>query len=169
MRLWQTSPCHGRTARIAVQPAPTGFPEIAVEMRPPHTPWLSPWLAVQDADRAVAFYEKAFGLELRSCYDDVGVMQHAELGYRGELLFMLAPEGTCGLDQAPASGGFTAPQRFYVYVDDVDAFHARAMAAGAKCITAPEDAFWGDRICVLEDPDGYRWCFARFVERPEGH
>ncbi len=53
-----------------------------------------------------------------------------------------------------------APQTFYVYCGDVDALYAQALAAGAISVMPPADQFWGDRYCMVEDPDGYRWGFA---------
>ena len=47
----------------------------------------------------------------------------------------------------------------YVYVDDVDAHHARAAAAGAEVIAAPEDAFFGDRRYRVLDCEGRVWMF----------
>lgn len=37
---------------------------------------------------------------------------------------------------------------------DVDATHARLMAAGYESAKAPWDAFWGQRYAVVVDPDG---------------
>lgn len=37
---------------------------------------------------------------------------------------------------------------------DVDAVHARVVAAGHQSDTAPWDAFWGQRYAVVRDPDG---------------
>jgi PhnB protein len=43
------------------------------------------------------------------------------------------------------------------YVADVDAVVARAEAAGATVLRAPEDQFYGDRAAVVEDPWGHQW------------
>ena len=51
----------------------------------------------------------------------------------------------------------------YVYCEDVDALFARAVAAGAKAIKPPQDQFYGDRTCTVEDQDGYWWNFATNV------
>ena len=48
----------------------------------------------------------------------------------------------------------------HLYVDDVDAFSARAAAAGAKITMPAADMFWGDRYGQLEDPFGHRWSIA---------
>lgn len=51
--------------------------------------------------------------------------------------------------------------RFIVYVDDVDAMHARAVAAGFTPTMAPADAPWGERYFHIDDPDGHEVSFAR--------
>jgi uncharacterized glyoxalase superfamily protein PhnB len=38
--------------------------------------------------------------------------------------------------------------------EDVDRVHARVTAAGHRSHKAPEDAFWGARYAIVEDPDG---------------
>jgi catechol 2,3-dioxygenase-like lactoylglutathione lyase family enzyme len=38
--------------------------------------------------------------------------------------------------------------------DEVDRIHARVTAAGHRSQKAPEDAFWGARYAIVEDPDG---------------
>jgi len=39
-------------------------------------------------------------------------------------------------------------------VEDVDAAHAAAVAAGARSFQAPADRSWGERTAYLLDPDG---------------
>jgi catechol 2,3-dioxygenase-like lactoylglutathione lyase family enzyme len=51
--------------------------------------------------------------------------------------------------------------RVIFYVSDVDAFHARAVAAGLKPDTRPVDAPWGERYFHLTDPDDHELSFAR--------
>jgi catechol 2,3-dioxygenase-like lactoylglutathione lyase family enzyme len=51
--------------------------------------------------------------------------------------------------------------RIIFYVDDVDATHARALAAGFSPSTTPRDAEWGERYFHLTDPDGHELSFAR--------
>ena len=48
----------------------------------------------------------------------------------------------------------------HLYVEDVDATVARAVAAGAKVTMPVADMFWGDRYGQLEDPFGHRWSVA---------
>lgn len=62
--------------------------------------------------------------------------------------------------RAPISAG-AASAAFTLYVDDVDATLAHALAAGASPQTAsgatPEDAYWGDRVAQIHDPFGHVW------------
>ena len=51
--------------------------------------------------------------------------------------------------------------RVIFWVDDVDAMHARAVAAGLKPISTPSDAPWGERYFHIHDPDGHELSFAR--------
>ena len=46
-----------------------------------------------------------------------------------------------------------------VYVDDVDAHYARAVAEGATITEELADQFYGDRVYRAVDPEGQRWSF----------
>ena len=52
----------------------------------------------------------------------------------------------------------------YLYVGDVDATYAKAMAAGATSICEPADQFYGDRTGTFEDPFGHRWHVTTHIE-----
>ncbi|KUZ73753.1 VOC family protein [Burkholderia ubonensis] len=133
--------------------------------RPADVPWLTPYLAVRNAHASIDFFKAAFGFELRDMLDEDGAIMHVEMAYRGQLIMMFAPEGAFGSTaRTPRSAGATAPQSFYLYVDDVDATWQRALDAGAKSLSAPQDQFWGDRFAQVEDLDGYRWALARRLE-----
>ncbi|WP_321872945.1 VOC family protein [Burkholderia ubonensis] len=133
--------------------------------RPADVPWLTPYLAVRNAHASIDFFKAAFGFELRDVLDEDGAVMHVEMVYRGQLIVMFAPEGAFGSTaRTPRSAGATAPQSFYLYVDDVDATWRRALDAGAKSLSAPQDQFWGDRFAQVEDLDGYRWALARRLE-----
>jgi catechol 2,3-dioxygenase-like lactoylglutathione lyase family enzyme len=58
-----------------------------------------------------------------------------------------------GLDESKLGGG--AIPFFYVGSrDEVDRIHDRVKAAGHRIQKAPDDAFWGARYAIVEDPDG---------------
>jgi catechol 2,3-dioxygenase-like lactoylglutathione lyase family enzyme len=48
----------------------------------------------------------------------------------------------------------------YLYVDDVDAVHARLVAHGADILSAPDDRPWGMREMAVRTPDGHRFMVA---------
>lgn len=55
---------------------------------------------------------------------------------------------------------------FYLYVDDVDKIHKRAIAYGAKVEFEPADMDYGDRQSGIIDPSGnYWWISKRLVEK----
>jgi uncharacterized glyoxalase superfamily protein PhnB len=49
------------------------------------------------------------------------------------------------------------PSFLYVYVEDVDAVHGRALAEGAISLEEPRDLPYGDRRAMVEDPWGNLW------------
>lgn len=51
--------------------------------------------------------------------------------------------------------------RVVFWVDDVDAMHQRALAAGFAPATSPANAAWGERYFHIHDPDGHELSFAR--------
>jgi PhnB protein len=129
---------------------------------------LAPYLYVRGASRAMDFYARAFGArELYHMPAPDGTVAHAEMQI-GDSILMLADENP--------SNGSGSPERYngsaagaFLYVSDVDAVFAAAVAAGAAAHMEPTDMFWGDRFCVLADPFGHRWQIATHVEdvRPE--
>jgi PhnB protein len=136
---------------MATKPIPEGY----------HT--LTPYLAVDDAAKAIEFYKRAFGARERvSMPTPEGKIAHAELEI-GDSLVMLSdpfPESTC---KTPTELGGTSAGVF-VYVEDVDDVVQQAVDAGAK-VTAPvEDMFWGDRFGKISDPFGHEWQIATHKE-----
>ena len=61
-----------------------------------------------------------------------------------------------------AGGGVmrVRPMAFPVFVKDVDATFARAVAAGATALGAPEDRHYGERSGFVSDPFGNHWYIA---------
>ena len=56
----------------------------------------------------------------------------------------------------------------YVVVDDPDALHDRAVAAGAEIVQAPHDTDYGSREFQAKDPEGNRWSFGSYRGEPVG-
>lgn len=127
-------------------------------------PTLSTYMTVRDGERSIAFYAAAFGFKLENepMRDPAGRVTHAGMRL-GEAAIMFAPVGMSAEMRPPVDGGGRDNLSLYVYVPDVDALAARARKAGAQVLQAPADQFWGDRICICRDPDGYHWTFATHI------
>jgi PhnB protein len=132
---------------MPVDPIPAGYAGV------------TPYLVVRDAARAIDFYRQAFGATevLRLTYPD-GKVAHAELRV-GSGHLMLGEEMAAMGSRGPLAIGDT-PVSLLVYVPDVDAAFARALAAGAKVRRPVADQFYGDRSGVLVDPFGHVWSLA---------
>jgi uncharacterized glyoxalase superfamily protein PhnB len=132
--------------------------------RPAGWPALSPYLTVRDAGASLKFYESAFGFKTMGpvMRNDAGVVTHAGMRL-GDAAIMFAPQDMSREMRAPASSGAPDSLSLYVYVPNVDALATRAERGGAMVIQRPADQFWGDRIAILKDPDGYHWTFATNV------
>jgi catechol 2,3-dioxygenase-like lactoylglutathione lyase family enzyme len=113
-----------------------------------------PVLAVHDLDQSGAWYRDVLGCDL----DDVDP-GNWRFCRSGDVTFML---GRC-LDVPPARELGDHSYVAYLYVDDVDGFHRRALAAGAEVRKAPRDEPWGMRELALESPDGHRFTLGQPV------
>jgi PhnB protein len=113
-------------------------------------------LVCAGAADAIEFYKKAFNaVETLRLPGPQGKLMHAEvrIGDSAVMLVDESPEwGMLGPKSLKGS-----PVTIHLYVEDVDAFVARAVAAGAKITMPVADMFWGDRYGTLEDPFGHRW------------
>jgi PhnB protein len=124
---------------------------------------VTPYLVVKDAAGAIEYYKKVFGAkELFRLNGPDGKVGHAELTI-GDSVVMLADEAPqMGALSPPTIGG--SPVRLLIYVDDVDAIVARAVAAGAKIVRPVADQFYGDRAGGIDDPFGHYWHVATHKE-----
>jgi PhnB protein len=134
-------------SKANVKPIPDGMHSI------------TPHLVCAGAADAIEFYKKAFNAfaEERLPGPD-GKLMHAMVRI-GDSALML-------VDEMPEWGalGPTAlkgsPVTIHLYVENVDATVAQAVAAGAKITMPVEDTFWGDRYGQLQDPFGHKWSVA---------
>jgi PhnB protein len=126
-----------------VKPIPEGM----------HT--VTPHLVCAAAADAIEFYKKAFGaLEVARLPGPDGKVMHAmiRVGDSAIMLVDEAPEwGTLGPKSLKGS-----PVTIHLYVDDADAFVARAVKAGAKITMPLADMFWGDRYGKLHSWFGFQ-------------
>jgi DNA gyrase inhibitor GyrI/uncharacterized glyoxalase superfamily protein PhnB len=120
-----------------------------------------PHLTVRDVNIAVQWYEQVFGMCCRLRIPENEPV-HAELVWQ-DMVIMLAKAGEIGMPQAPVNSGVASPVGLYLYCEDVDAMHERAVKAGARIQMQLQDMFWGDRMFTLIDLEGHVWSFATKV------
>jgi uncharacterized glyoxalase superfamily protein PhnB len=134
-----------------------------------------PFIAYEDAASAIDWLTDAFGFrenESARVTAEDGTIGHAELDVGdGSVIFLATP-----------SSDYESPRRhrahcdaaakwldnpwvidgYMVRVEDVDAHHARAVAAGASVLRPPEDVQEvGIRLWSGEDAEGHRWMFTQ--------
>lgn len=91
-----------------------------------------------------------------------GTVGHAEIKI-GDSIIMLADEYAEMEFLSPRSRGGTTVH-IHLYVNDVDATVAQAVAAGGKLKRPVQDQFYGDRTGTVEDPFGHVWHIATHKE-----
>ena len=128
-----------------------------------------PMVAYEDTAAAIEWLTAAFGFSehgRRYVMDD-GTIGHAELELDGEIVMLATPNRdyesprrhreTCAAAHRWLDNPWVV-DGVLVLVDDLDAHHAAAVAAGANVIRPLEDGPAG-RLYTAEDLDGHRWMF----------
>jgi uncharacterized glyoxalase superfamily protein PhnB len=131
----------------------------AVKKIPDGMTAVTPHLVCAGAADAIEFYKKAFGaVEEGRMPGPGGKLMHAMIRINGAAVMLV--------DELPEFGALgpkalkDSPVTIHLYVDDVDAFTAKAIKAGATVTMPVSDQFWGDRYGVLQDPFGHSWSVA---------
>lgn len=108
----------------------------------------NPVLAVHDLEGCAAWFAAVLGTENEVVDEGNWIFCRAD-----NLMFMLGhcPDALAACDLGDHS------YHSYLHVDDVDAFHERAVAAGADVLKAPTDEAWGMRELALRNPEGHRF------------
>lgn len=135
--------------------------------KPEGCPSIMAYMAVPDCEKALDFYEKAFNFkrDFNEVIEDGGRIVHAAMDYDGSR-FMIGDENKYPDNtKSPLTSNNKSPMALYIYCQDVDKLFEQAKKAGAKSIAEPEDAFWGDRMCRLQDPFGYEWSFGTQISK----
>lgn len=130
----------------------------------PKFPTVTPHLVCAGAAAAIDFYQKAFAAkEVMRLAGPDGNLWHACL--------MIGDSPVMLVDEFPGMGSHGpkhlkgTPVTIHLTVDNADAWAKRAIDAGAKVIMPVDDAFWGDRYGIVEDPFGHRWSIAHNVRQ----
>lgn len=116
---------------------------------------LMPYLHPRGAAKQMQFLKDAFGAEelFRGESPD-GVIHHAQVRI-----------GTSIVEMGEAHDQWQPmPGNFFLYVDDVDDWYARAMrTAGAVSLGAPANQPYGDRVATVKDPFDNTWYLATHI------
>jgi PhnB protein len=112
-----------------------------------------PYLHPAGARRYIDFLLHAFGAEEIAVYENSGRVMHAAVRIGDAVLEMGEPEDRTGI---PSNG-------LFLFVEDVEAAYARALAAGATSVRPPADIPYGLRSAIVRDPEGYLWWPARWL------
>lgn len=128
--------------------------------RPEGFATVTPQMFVHDGNAALAHYEKALGATvlMKMPFPGTDKVMHACLQLGDSKLFVADENPQC---KSPKNGGNAA--NLYVYVENVDAAHKKAVAAGMAETMPPTDMFWGDRMSGLIDPYGHMWNLSTHV------
>ena len=119
-----------------------------------------PHLSIKGAKKAIEFYKAAFGAEVALMMPmGPDLIGYADLKVAGSRIYLA--------DAMPGWGPVKSPSELkgtsvtmHLWVEDVDAVFARAVAAGAKVVMPVADQFWGDRYGMVSDPFGHTWAIA---------
>ncbi|GAA2767007.1 Dot/Icm type IV secretion system effector PhnB [Streptomyces paradoxus] len=128
---------------MTVQPIPDGY----------HT--VTPWIISRDTAGLIDYLKEAFDAEeIARVVGEDGRIGHAEVRIGDSIVMPF---------DAPPDWPPT-PAFLRLYVEDADAAHRRAVAAGGTSVTEVTHLFFGDRIGRVRDPLGNLWWLQTRVE-----
>jgi len=115
----------------------------------------TPIFVAKDAPGLIHFIQQIFGAEVKERVQlPDGTGAHAELAV-GDTSVIVEGQGEPGLT-------------LYVFVDDVDLSHKRAIEAGATSVAEPKDRPYRHRNSQIRDPFGNVWRLAMQIESLSG-
>ena len=112
-----------------------------------------PYLFYDDAAAAMDWYARVFGFEeIGRWLNEQGELQNGEMRVGDTEVWIDGSGRRQDADERPVWVG--------VWVDDVDAMHARITAAGVEC-EPPVDREFGVRMLNVADGFGHLWGFIK--------
>ena len=120
-----------------------------------------PSLAYRDAPAAIAWLCSAFGFVQRFVHlGEEGRVEHSELTFGNAVIMVSSVKPELGYASPETLGACT--QGLSLYVQNPDAHHAQALAAGATLVRALQDEPYGARGYLVRDPEGHPWYFGNY-------
>ncbi len=118
---------------------------------PPDLGTVTPFLHPRGAAELIDFMKQAFAAEELAIHrEPEGRIAHAKIRVGGSVIEMGEAHDQWG----------PMPTMFYLYVDDVDAWYRRALAAGATSLEAPAPQPYGERRAAVRDAFDNQWYLA---------
>lgn len=134
-----------------MKPTPKGWPRVSVS------------LAYADAPAAIEWLCRVLGFEAQLVVPGApGTVVHSQLTFGPDGLIMISTEKDDRPYRSPKSLGGKSTASTMLFVDDVDAHHARVAATGATITDPPAThdygpEYWTDRSYGVADPEGHQW------------
>jgi uncharacterized glyoxalase superfamily protein PhnB len=131
------------------------------DLTPPPNVW--PGLRSRNARALITFLVEAFGFEETAVYGEGDRVDHAQLSWPpggGVMLGSTREDPDDTFNREPGTAGV------YAVTDDPEALFARATAAGAEVLRAPEHTDYGSHEFSVKDPDGNIWSFGTYRGEP---
>jgi predicted enzyme related to lactoylglutathione lyase len=119
---------------------------------------------VDDLDKAVCFYEAAFGLKVGRRFGASGVEM---LGATAPIYLLVKASGTTVTNAAADVRRYDrhwTPVHLDFVVEEIESAVAGAVAAGARLEASISTATWG-KLALMSDPFGHGFCFIEFLGR----
>lgn len=119
---------------------------------------------VDDLDRAIRFYQSAFGLETGRRFGGAGVEM---TGGPAPVYLLVKPAGTRVTEAAAQHRNYVrhwTPAHLDFVTDDIEQAVERALAAGAILEQPVATHKWG-KLALMADPFGHGFCFVQFLGR----
>ena len=130
---------------------------VPMTVHPQHVGYhaVNPFIVSDDPEALIAFLTRVFaGVETERITRPDGSIGHSEVRVDDSIIMV-----SSGSESYPPQ-----PSSHYVYVPDVDATYARALAAGATSLGEPSDKFYGNREAGVRDPLNNVWWIATLKE-----
>ncbi|MER5645943.1 VOC family protein [Streptosporangium sp. NPDC002524] len=126
---------------MSFEPIPQGYGTV------------TPWIISHATTRLIAYLREAFDAEELACLTgEDGRVAHAEVRIGDSVVMMFD-----GRPEWPPTPAFLR-----LYVEDADAVHRQAVAAGGTSVTEVTHLYFGDRVGRVRDPLGnLYWIQAR--------
>jgi len=125
-------------------------------------PVFAPELCIKNGVTNVDFYIEAFGaVELRRFSNDDGSIHVSELSINGSLFHLHEQMKKADVFSPDKHSGTTVT--IGLFVTDVDAVIAKAVAAGATIVTPAQDYDYGYRQGDIKDPFGHIWMIEKKI------